>query len=647
MALKLSNIWKFYEYLRFKIKVALFRTKKVLYQPIQRRRKDKISRPLLVEFAFMSPDECTVFLVPLWEHEHEGDSMQLDMYRFPVSWTELKLALLLLYQDAGSDSERSALHPLWLNLQGHELTKPVMLFLALLELSQQTIRSETSERKVDLHTKDETEDSFFQEVIYEIETMLKLAPESQWPLETSAGESQETEKIHEEALAFWKEFEEKVGDGEMEDFHFDGKSYYRLLEEAGKNGVFSNIPFITEYIRQILLNTIIGTINSQGYFSNQQYKETGKIRRAIFETLLTIAETSEPGYASSWSNDENTPADSGRSLFQLAIQKLIREQGLSEKETPLGHFRNMLSSLEDPENNQNQRKHAIERLFDEVPRELGRCFVEPWLEKIHELEPTELVIVPHGILHTAPLATAVLSDGLSLIDHYPVSIMPSAAIAMHIFEKSAKARSQRMELSNKVTLVVGPPKEAGLSYGEVEARKRLNDLSAERIIPGEVTKEQLAAYNGRIDILHIVSHSVFNFEKPFESYILLEVGERLTLRDILEGAVDLRSSRLVFLSSCHSAGSEPDVSDDVYSLAYGLIAAGARAVIATLWNVDDLISFKFSDYFYQVWTKNNLTLAESFQKAVQKIRKKNDVESFLNWGTFVLIGDGSIRYRSS
>src|SRR5260370_35712168 len=73
---------------------------------------------------------------------------------------------------------------------------------------------------------------------------------------------------------------------------------------------------------------------------------------------------------------------------------------------------------------------------------------------------------------------------------------------------------------------------------------------------------------------------------------MLAHEEELTLADMLSDHADLRRLRLLILSACQTAMLDlQGARDEVRSLAAGMLQAGAAAILASLWAVDDRATY--------------------------------------------------------
>ena len=101
--------------------------------------------------------------------------------------------------------------------------------------------------------------------------------------------------------------------------------------------------------------------------------------------------------------------------------------------------------------------------------------------------------------------------------------------------------------------------------------------------------------------LHLACHGGFDPNEPLDSALYLSGGDRLTLRDLLDGNLDLSSQRLAVLSACQTGITEFDrVPDEVIGLPAGFLQAGVPGVVATLWPVNDQSTAVLVAEFYRL-----------------------------------------------
>ena len=99
-------------------------------------------------------------------------------------------------------------------------------------------------------------------------------------------------------------------------------------------------------------------------------------------------------------------------------------------------------------------------------------------------------------------------------------------------------------------------------------------------------------------ILHVATHGQFVPGRQEDSYLLLGKGEKLTIAQI-KTLQDLSNINLVVLSACETAlgGADQD-GVEINGISFSFLNAGAKAVMASLWLVNDESTSKLMQNFY-------------------------------------------------
>jgi CHAT domain-containing protein len=111
---------------------------------------------------------------------------------------------------------------------------------------------------------------------------------------------------------------------------------------------------------------------------------------------------------------------------------------------------------------------------------------------------------------------------------------------------------------------------------------------------------------------------------------------------------NLRNADLAFLSACQTSTGEETLSDEAVHLAAGMLAAGYRRVVATMWTIGDLHAPEVANDFYDyLWrgkgSGSGFDGAESayaLHDAIQRLQKRLDdsEKSLLCWAPYVHFG---------
>jgi CHAT domain-containing protein/Tfp pilus assembly protein PilF len=156
-------------------------------------------------------------------------------------------------------------------------------------------------------------------------------------------------------------------------------------------------------------------------------------------------------------------------------------------------------------------------------------------------------------------------------------------------------------------------------------------------------------------LVHIASHYVFNVGDDSKSYLLLggqNTGGRgfhLTLADLRdEQRMDFKGIELLTLSGCQTAvGSKDSDGREIDGLGITAQKKGAKAVVATLWPVDDASVGLLMAAFYKLWvTTPGIEKAEALRQAQLALLHGASAQPpsspYANpfyWAPFVLIGN--------
>ncbi|HEV3486207.1 MAG TPA: CHAT domain-containing protein, partial [Vicinamibacterales bacterium] len=252
--------------------------------------------------------------------------------------------------------------------------------------------------------------------------------------------------------------------------------------------------------------------------------------------------------------------------------------------------------------------------------ELYAALVAPVRDRLHA---SHLVIVPHDVLHGLPFHA--LNDGRRFLgDEFTMSQAPSATVYRLCRTKPRSGAG--------AALVMGlPDEQTPFIVDEVAAISGV--LPNAQVFMGEdATIERLQTQATDSRYVHIATHGQFRADNPMFSSIRLGDGPI--------GAYDLyqlrMSAELVTLSGCSTGRSVVAGGDEVLGLVRGLLYAGARAVLLTLWDTHDRTAAQFMKTFYGQLAAG-WSMARAAQHAMWEIRDRYPHPFY--WAPYTLIGD--------
>jgi CHAT domain-containing protein len=216
-----------------------------------------------------------------------------------------------------------------------------------------------------------------------------------------------------------------------------------------------------------------------------------------------------------------------------------------------------------------------------------------------------VIIVPDGALHYLNFETLPVDGENGGERHYwiedvTVAIAPSLAIAA--------AAPTPGRGAPKSLLIMGDAVYSGKDFQKLGYAPEEIDKVCQHFVPAEtkVIKGPGAnpsAYRQadpqRFAAIHFSAHGEANQQSPLDSAIILSLTKegafKLYARDVMD--VPLHAD-LVTISACHSAGARVYSGEGLVGFAWAFLRAGARYVVAGLWDVTDNSTPDMMDRFY-------------------------------------------------
>jgi tetratricopeptide (TPR) repeat protein len=233
-----------------------------------------------------------------------------------------------------------------------------------------------------------------------------------------------------------------------------------------------------------------------------------------------------------------------------------------------------------------------------------------------------LIIAPHGPLHHLPFH-ALLDADKYLVDEFSISYAPSASVF--------SLCSERRPSDATASLIFGIPDSYTPEISS-EVREIADIIPESRLFLGaEANTEALSNYAPHSRIVHLATHGLFRRDNPLFSAIQLG-DSRVSLLDLYDFYIP---ADLVTLSGCSTAMNEVVGGDELIGLVRGFLYAGARSLVASLWEVHDASTAWFMKRFYAALV-GGANKAASLKSAMLQTR-----EAFphpYHWAPFILVG---------
>ena len=154
---------------------------------------------------------------------------------------------------------------------------------------------------------------------------------------------------------------------------------------------------------------------------------------------------------------------------------------------------------------------------------------------------------------------------------------------------------------------------------------------------GDGTVERVMKEMATCNWIHLACHGTQNISDPTKSAFIL-ADDDLKLEEIVKHPFP--HAEFAFLSACQTATGDQKLAEEAVHLAAGMLLAGYRSIIATMWSIQDNDGPKVADEVYAELFKDgkaDYTRAPyALHCAVQKLRL--DGAPFLSWMPFIHMG---------
>jgi CHAT domain-containing protein len=274
------------------------------------------------------------------------------------------------------------------------------------------------------------------------------------------------------------------------------------------------------------------------------------------------------------------------------------------------------------------RRHAA-RLATRVQDHAQALYRQLWAPLLPLLGGRQrIVVVPHRELHYLPFAA--LHDGRHwLVQTHTLSQAASASVWL-----AGQTQAARPALARAQVLAFGVGGEQLPQVAqELAAVAAVHGDRAALRLDSQATLAALAAEAPGADVLHLACHGRFRADNPAFSFLQLGDGP-LTLQDVR--ALRLQA-RLVLLSACETGLSRVAPGDELLGLVRAFTLAGARAVLASLWPVDDGATALLLADVHQA-LRDGAAPAQALQQAQAAAAAAG--EHPFHWAAFTLHGQG-------
>jgi CHAT domain-containing protein len=213
---------------------------------------------------------------------------------------------------------------------------------------------------------------------------------------------------------------------------------------------------------------------------------------------------------------------------------------------------------------------------------------------------SSVAVVPDGPLHNLNFESLPAPGVQShyWIEDVTVSVIPSLDL---VYRHAARPLNQAKSL-----LLIGdpvPPDQKGfpiLPNATKEMSGIQQQFTGAVVRAGAAAEPQAYAASKpeQFSMIHFAAHAEANYEDPLESAIILSpLHDRYKLyaREVVSLPIH---ADLVTISACRGAGSRTYAGEGLVGFAWAFLQAGARNVVAGLWEVDDRSTTELMEKMY-------------------------------------------------
>jgi len=191
--------------------------------------------------------------------------------------------------------------------------------------------------------------------------------------------------------------------------------------------------------------------------------------------------------------------------------------------------------------------------------------------------------------------------------------------------------------------ILGVVEEANRVARQLEKRR----ISSRMLVDRDGTVKDVLKAMESFSSIHLACHASQNTTSPLKSSIHLYDGP-LELSEIMKK--NLPISNFAFLSACETSTADRNLPEEVVHLAAGMLAAGYRSVVGTMWSIVDQHGGDIAEFFYESllddygtseWSRIDGTgAARALDRAVQRFREKvsDSPEFLLVWVPYIHLG---------
>ena len=294
-----------------------------------------------------------------------------------------------------------------------------------------------------------------------------------------------------------------------------------------------------------------------------------------------------------------------------------------------------------------------------LAQELYDLLFQPLENALVASETETIIYAPNGLLRYIPISA--LHDGSQwLVEKYKINYVNSSTLT----DLNLRPRNEATVLAgafregiHEIFLEETGLKLNGLPYAGIEVDFIQENFPSTVFFDNDFSLAAILPLANDHSIVHLATHASVIQGTPSDSFILFGNGDILTEDELESWRGMLMNVDLVVLSACGTGNG---------LFAYLLHRAGARSVLASLWNISDSGTSELMKSFYKALKVNYLSEAEALRQAQIALITGNQIDTVSGerfvfiprdvvreggmpssrlshpyyWAPFVLIGNG-------
>lgn len=275
-----------------------------------------------------------------------------------------------------------------------------------------------------------------------------------------------------------------------------------------------------------------------------------------------------------------------------------------------------------------------------------------------------MVVIPHGALHYVPFEVLPL-QGRMLIERHAVSYAPSLNALVQLRRSPANPAPFRVLAVGNPAVAAAPAGPAAAASRDGEVMRDVENLALLGPLPfaehelhaiGRTFRDRTRIMSGasareselrdpsipEYPVLHFATHGLVSDVQPKRSGLLMapEAGEDGLLQMSEIYGLGLKAN-LVVLSACQTALGREITGEGLIGLSRAFFYAGARSVVAALWNLNDRFAAEFVERFYRELNAGHSSEEALRRAKVAYINHPRYAHPFY-WSSLVMLGDGTV-----